>query len=89
VPKTQKDVKYFAIHFGYYKLFIENLKIFTSPLFKLLNKVNAFFWNILCQNTFENLKENFSIDLVLREPNRSLPFHISMDSLDTTLREVL
>ena len=42
-----------------------------------------------CQNDFDTLKEKFSIAPVLRGPNWSLPFHISIDALDTSLGVVL
>jgi hypothetical protein len=43
-----------------------------------------------CQNAFETLKENLSITpIVVREPNWSLPFHISTDASDTTIGVVL
>jgi hypothetical protein len=60
--------------------FIENFTKIASPLFKLLTKDSEFFWNILCQTSFETLKEKISIALVLRGPNWSLPFHISIDA---------
>jgi hypothetical protein len=57
--------------------------------FKLLTKDNYFFWNIPCQTAFETLKEKLYVSHVLRGPNCSLPFHISIDSSDTTLGEAL
>lgn len=37
------------------------------------------------QNTFEAIKENLYTALVLRGPNWSLPFHISIDAPDTKI----
>jgi hypothetical protein len=89
VPKTQKDVRSFLGHVGYYRRFIENFTKIASPLFKLLTKDNEFFWNIPCQTAFETLKEKLYVAPVLRGPNWSLPFHISTDASDTTLGAVL
>ena len=37
-PKTQKDVRIFLGHAGYYRHFIENFTKITAPMFKLLTK---------------------------------------------------
>jgi hypothetical protein len=89
MPKNRKDVRSFLGHVGYYRSFIENFTQITSPLFKFLTKDNDFFWNTPCQTAFEILKEKLSIDFVLRGPNWSLPFHISIDASDTALGVVL
>ena len=38
VPKTQKEVRSFLGHAGYYRRFIENFSKIASPLFNLLSK---------------------------------------------------
>ena len=58
-------------------------------MFKLLTKDTNFIWDSQCQAAFEALKEKLSTTPVLQGPNRSLPFHISTDASDTTLRVVL
>jgi hypothetical protein len=37
-PKTQKDVRSFLGHAGYYRRFIENFTKVARPMFKLLTK---------------------------------------------------
>jgi hypothetical protein len=37
-PKTQKDVRRFLGHAGYYRRFIENFTKVANPMFKLLTK---------------------------------------------------
>ena len=37
-PKTQKDVRSFLGHAGYYRRFIEKFTKTTSPMFKMLAK---------------------------------------------------
>lgn len=52
IPKTQKDVRRFFGHAGYYRRFIENLTMVASPMFKLLTKDNDFSWIFDCQVAF-------------------------------------
>jgi hypothetical protein len=89
VPTTQKDVRNFLGHAGYYRRFIENFTKIASPLFSLLTKATEFSWNDQCQTAFETLKERLSIAPILRGPNWSIPFHISTDASDTTIGVVL
>ena len=58
-------------------------------MFILLTKDVHFFWDSHCQITFNGLKEKLSTSPILRGPNWSLPFHISIDALDTTLGVIL
>jgi hypothetical protein len=88
-PKTQKDVRSFLGHAGYYRRFIENFTKVASPMFKLLTKDTEFCWDDNCQCAFEELKAKLSMAPVLRGPNWSLPFHISTDASDTALGGVL
>jgi hypothetical protein len=76
-------------HVGYYRRFIENFTKIANPMFKLLVKDAKFCWDNNCQNDFEILKEKFSMAPILRGPNWSLPFHISIDASDTALGGVL
>jgi hypothetical protein len=46
-------------------------------------------WTIECQNTFEILKENLSLALILRGSNWDLPFHIHTNDLEKALDDVL
>ena len=58
-------------------------------MFKLLTKGVNFYWDSFFQNAFETSKEKLLVAPVLRGPNWSLPFHISIDALDTALGVVL
>ena len=51
-PKTQKEVRSFLGHAGYYHRFIENFTKIDSPMFKLLTKDVEFQWTKSCQNSF-------------------------------------
>ena len=39
VPQSQKDIRSFLGHVGYYRRFIENFTKLVAPLFKLLSKI--------------------------------------------------
>ena len=43
-PKTQKEVRRFLGHVGYYRHFIENFTKIVAPMFKLLIKDVEFQW---------------------------------------------
>ena len=83
-PQTQKDVRSFLGHDGYYRRIIENLTKITTLMFRLLTKDAHFFWDSQCQTAFEILKEKLSTTPMLQGPNWYLPFQISIDALDTT-----
>ena len=87
-PKTQKEVRSFLDHAGYYRHFIENFTKINAPLFKLLMKDIEFQWTESCQSAFEVLKSKLSVAPILMGPNWSLPFHISIDASDTAIRGV-
>jgi hypothetical protein len=58
-------------------------------MFGLLIKDVDFVWTEQCQTAFETLKAKLSLALVLRGPNWTLPFHISIDASNTTIGGVL
>ena len=58
-------------------------------MFKFLTKDAEFQWTKSCQNAFEILKAKLSMVPILRGPNWSLHFHISIDASDMTIGGVL
>ena len=68
-PKTQREVRGFLGHFGYYRRFIENFSKTAAPLFQLLAKDSEFSWSTSFQQSFETLKEKLVQAPVLRHPN--------------------
>ena len=58
-------------------------------MFNFLTKDAEFQWTESCQNAFEILKAKLSVEPILRGLDWSLPFHIFIDALDTTIRGVL
>ena len=47
-PTTQKEVRSFLGHVGYYRRFIDNFTKIAAPLFKLLAKEIGFCWDQHC-----------------------------------------
>jgi len=89
VPTLQRDVRSFLGFTGYYRRIIEKFTKITSPLFKLLTKECDFVWNSDCQKAFESLKQEIIEASILRGPNWSLPFQISIDSSNINLGSLL
>jgi hypothetical protein len=58
-------------------------------MFGLLIKYVHFVWTEQCQTAFETLKAKLSVASILREPNWTLPFHISIDASNTAIGGVL
>jgi hypothetical protein len=52
-PKTQKEVRSFLGHVGYYRRFIENFTKIVAPMFGLLIKDVDFVWTEQCQTAFK------------------------------------
>ena len=87
-PRTQKEVRRFLGHVGYYRIFIEKISKIASPLFTLLMKDVQFIWNDACKTMFTKFKKRLSTTPILRGPNWALPFHISLGASDTAIGAV-
>ena len=68
-PKTQKEVRSFLGHVGYYLHFIENFTKIAAQKFKLLSKDVEFQWTESSQNAFVILKSKLLVAPILRGPN--------------------
>jgi hypothetical protein len=64
IPSSQKAIRSFLGHAGYYRRFIQNFTNLVAPLFKLLTKDAKFCWDEKCQISFEILKKNFQVPLL-------------------------
>jgi hypothetical protein len=56
-PSTQKEVRSFLGHAGYYRRFIKKNSKLASPLFFLLTKDVDFRWTDNCELSFADLKQ--------------------------------
>jgi len=88
-PNNKKDVHNFQGHVGCYCRFIENFTKLPSPLFTLLKYDRKFYCTNQCLIALEDLKENLSVESVLRGPDWSLPFHFSTDASKKSIGVVL
>jgi RNase H-like domain found in reverse transcriptase len=79
-PKTVKEVQSF-IGFGkFYCCFVKEFSHLAHPLYDLLKKDKKFAWSEECQESFDELKKQFTEEPVLMMPNHSKPFQIQVDS---------
>jgi hypothetical protein len=58
-------------------------------LFSLLRKDTDFVWKETCQHALDELKVKVYEAPVLRGHDRTLPFHISMDTSGNVVRSIL
>ena len=58
-PWSQKEVRSFLGHVGYYRRFIKKFTTIATPMFKLLIKDVKFYWDSYSQIAFDTLKENY------------------------------
>jgi hypothetical protein len=68
-PSTQKEVRSFLGHAGYYRRFIKKFSKLASPLFFLLTKDVNFHWTDDCELSFADLKQRLSTTPILRGPH--------------------
>ena len=61
----------------------------AKPLYKLLEKDAKFIWDAGFQKSFEELKAYLTTVLIVRAPNRQLPFEVMCDASDMAIGAVL
>jgi hypothetical protein len=74
---------------GYYRRFIEGFSKIARPMIALLAKKVDFKWTPACQESFEMLKQKWTIAPLLVLPDVHKPFSVYCDALYTRLRCVL
>jgi RNase H-like domain found in reverse transcriptase len=80
-PKTVKEVQSF-IGFGkFYRCFVKGFSHLAHPLHDLLKKDKKFVWSEECQESFDQLKKQFTEEPVLMMPDHLKPFQIQVNSL--------
>jgi hypothetical protein len=88
-PSSQKDMRRFLGHAGYYIGFIRIFTRIASRLFKLLAKDAKFYWDTNCEVSFKVLYIYIYTTLVLRGTNWKFPFHISTNASKKKIGAVL
>ena len=80
IPSTVKKVRGFLGFGNFYSQFIQNFSNIAHPLNDLLRKDKRFDWTQECQDAFENMKKQFTEELVLAMPDHLKPFQIESDA---------
>ena len=79
-PQNITDVRAFLGLAGYYRKFVKNFSMISSPLSELLKKESKFEWGQKEQASFETLKLSVSTAPVLILPDPSLEYVVDTDS---------
>jgi hypothetical protein len=87
-PNTLKSLRGFLHIIGYYRNFIKYYGKIVAPLIPLLKK-NAFSWNQVTDQDFQDLKDVMYTTLVLSLPNFTNSFVLECDALGKLISAVL
>ena len=91
IPKNVRHVQSFLGFTDFYRRFIRNYSSIASPLYKLTEKGNTFYWSSECNHAFRTLKRCLTTDPLLvtlrAGPNES--FVISRDASNKGIGAVL
>ncbi|KMQ88105.1 enzymatic polyprotein endonuclease reverse [Lasius niger] len=88
-PKRIKDIQSFIGLAGYYRIFIEDFSRIAKPLTKLTKKSEKFVWSAEQQNAFDALKEKLMTAPVLKYPDFSEEFNVTIDASNYAIGAVL
>jgi len=89
VPTTVKEVRSFLGLAGYYRRFVKNYAIISTPLNHLMRKDQPFEWSDEAQEAFETLKNALTSSPVLAMPNDTGEFILDTDACDKAVGAVL
>jgi hypothetical protein len=79
-PKTVKEVRSFLGFGNFYRCFVKGFSHLAHPLNDLLKKDKKFIWSEECQESFDQLKKQFTEEPVLIMLDHLKPFQIQVDS---------
>jgi RNase H-like domain found in reverse transcriptase/Reverse transcriptase (RNA-dependent DNA polymerase) len=79
-PKTVKEVQSFIGFGNFYCRFVKGFSHLAHPLHNLLKKDKKFIWSEECQESFDQLKKQFTEEPVLMMLDLLKPFEIQVDS---------
>jgi len=89
VPRSVKNVQKFLRLTNYYRQFIKDFAKVAKPLHEITRKDVKWNWGERQQKVFEELKERFTIELVLVIPDLDKEMRVEVDALDFAIEEVL
>ena len=79
-PKTVKQVQAFLGFGNFYRRFIKNFSHLAKPLTELTKKGVKFEWTTECNEAFEELKQRFTSEPILKMPDFHKPFQVECDA---------
>jgi hypothetical protein len=79
-PKTVEEVQSFIGFGNFYCCFVKEFSHLAHPLHDLLKKDKEFVWSEECQESFDQLKKQFTEEPVLIMLDHLKPFQIQVDS---------
>jgi len=88
-PKNVKEVQSFIGFLNYYRRFIHNFAKIAHPLHNLTKKNVKFLWTDECEQSFSNLKSQFTSAPVLSYPDRNSEFLVETDSSNFAIGAIL
>ncbi|GJY43934.1 reverse transcriptase domain-containing protein [Tanacetum coccineum] len=81
-PTTEKGIRSFLSHAGFYRRFIQDFSKIARPMTHLLEKETPFIFSKECIEAFETLKMKLTQTLILVASDWDLPFEIMCDASD-------
>lgn len=89
-PVTVKDMQRFLGFANFYKRFICNFSLITTPLTLLIKKgACTLAWNKEAEGAFTRLKEAFTTAPILKHPDPDRPFIVEVDASDSGVGAIL
>jgi hypothetical protein len=79
-PKTVKEVQSFIGFGNFYHRFVKGFSHLVHPLHDLFKKDKKFIWSEECQESFDQLKKQFTEEPVLMMLDHLKPFQIQVNS---------
>lgn len=80
IPLDKDAVRRFVAFANYYRRFIPNFSLITRPLNSLTRKTAVFEWTKLCQEAFDLLKKSLLSPTILRYPDFTKDFLVTVDA---------
>ena len=89
VPTSAREVQQFLGLVGYYRRYIQDFSMISTPLYQLTERGRAFEWTSECDAAFQELKQRLISASVLIFPNFNKPFLLDTDGSETGVGAVL
>lgn len=89
IPKDAEAIKRFIAFCNYYRKFIPNFALISIPLNSLTKKNVTFLWTTECQESFDQLKKALVKPPILRYPDYSKQFILTVDASKQGIGAVL